>query len=339
MQHLPSARIVVVEDDPSTADYVTHVLEAMGGYTVDHYPSPTDALEALRKTRCDGIVTDVMLPGIDGVEFLKRVRALQPTLPVIMMTAYATVDVAIEAVQLHAAGFLRKPFAAGELLDRLAAELANRHNVTQRVLAIGAHPDDVEIGAGATLAAHARSGDEIAIGILTRGVQGGDGETRILEAEAAARLLGADLHIGDLEDTRIPEGNPAVTFIEELVATHQPTVVYVHSINDVHQDHRNTHRATLVAARRVPALYCYQSPSATVGFAPTRFLSVDDHLATKLELVAAHSSQATRRSYMDPDLISATGRYWGRFGESTYAEAFEVVRERASQRGAHHVAA
>lgn len=339
MQDHEGARIVVVEDDPSTAEYVTHVLRALGGYTVDHYTSPFEALAALEKGTCQAIVTDVMLPGIDGVEFFKRVRTIHPDVPVIIMTAYATLDVALDALQLQAAGFLRKPFTAPDLLERLASQLSVASAASQRVLAIGAHPDDVEIGAGATLAAHARAGDHITIAVMSHGFRGGDGEIRLQEAERAADMLNARLHVGNLEDTHIPEGGEAVSFIEELVALTKPTIVYTHSLNDVHQDHRNTHRASLVAARRTPAVYCYQSPSATVAFAPTRFLAVDDHLDAKLDLVAAHSSQASKRSYMDPELIRATSRYWGRFGDTRHAEAFEVIRERATQNGGRHVAA
>ncbi len=258
-----------------------------------------------------------------------------------MITAYATVDVAVEALQSRAAGFLRKPFGAQELIDRLESEIAasRRRAPGKRVLAIGAHPDDIEIGAGATLLRHIAAGDDVTFAVMSRGVQGGDARTREAEARRAAALVEADLILGDLQDTQISEGHPTVTFIEEAMAAVNPTVVYTHSSQDVHQDHRNTHRATLVAARRVPAVYCYQSPSATVGFSPNRFVSVDAQLAGKLELIAAHTSQASQRAYMDPDLIEATARYWGRFGDTRHAEAFETVRERDAQFGESSVAA
>jgi len=82
-----------------------------------------------------------------------------------------------------------------------------------------------------------------------------------------------------------------------------------HSPHAVPQAHRNAHKATLVAARRVPAIYCYQSPSATVGFSPSLFVGADAHVDNKQTLVAAHASQATTRDYMAPGLIVATARY------------------------------
>ena len=86
-------------------------------------------------------------------------------------------------------------------------------------------------------------------------------------------------------------------------------------------------RATLVAAREIPRIYCYQAPSSTVDFHPTRFVPIDDFLAGKLEAIAAYRSQVAVRRYLDEDLLRATARYWSRFGSSRYVEPLEVVRE------------
>ena len=106
-----------------------------------------------------------------------------------------------------------------------------------------------------------------------------------------------------------------------------PSTVYTHTSKDVHQDHRNVHSATLVAARGVPRIYCYQAPSTTVEFKPTKFIAIDDHIDGKLEAIAAFDSQATTRAYLEPDLLRSTARYWSRFSGSTYVEPLEVVRE------------
>jgi hypothetical protein len=83
----------------------------------------------------------------------------------------------------------------------------------------------------------------------------------------------------------------------------------------------------MIAARRLPRVYGFQSPSSTIDYRPTRFESIDDKLAQKLELIACHRSQSASRDYLDEDFIVATARYWGRFGASRYAEAFEVLRD------------
>jgi LmbE family N-acetylglucosaminyl deacetylase len=108
-----------------------------------------------------------------------------------------------------------------------------------------------------------------------------------------------------------------------------PTVIYTHSAHDVHQDHRNTHSAVMVAAHDVGRVYCYQSPSATVDFRPTRFVSIDRQLDRKLRAIASFDSQVEMRTYLEPDLIQSIARSWSRFAEGRYAEAFEVIRDRA----------
>ena len=109
----------------------------------------------------------------------------------------------------------------------------------------------------------------------------------------------------------------------------RPAVIYTHSIHDVHQDHRNTHSAVMAAAPDVGRVYCYPSPSATVDFRPTRFVSIDRQLDRKLQAIALFDSQVEVRTYLEPDLIQSIARSWSRFADGRYAEAFEVIRDRA----------
>ena len=85
-------------------------------------------------------------------------------------------------------------------------------------------------------------------------------------------------------------------------------------------------QAVMVATRRVASLACFQSPSCTVDFRPSRFVPVDGFLETKLEMLAAFSSQS-HRDYMEPDAVRSTARYWSRFGGGTDVEPLEIVRE------------
>jgi LmbE family N-acetylglucosaminyl deacetylase len=198
----------------------------------------------------------------------------------------------------------------------------------RRVLAIGAHPDDVEIGTGATLLKHKSLGDELYVLILTRGEAGAQlPEVRVMEAESAAGYLGAAIRIGDLPDTRVAE-KPAIDLIEAVAAEFQPDVAYVHSVHDTHQDHRASAYASRVALRNVRKLYAYQAPSATEDFIPARFTDTTTFMAGKLELTALHKSQA-HRCYMDVNHICSVAGYWGvRCGGCATAEAFEVVFDR-----------
>jgi LmbE family N-acetylglucosaminyl deacetylase len=195
------------------------------------------------------------------------------------------------------------------------------------VLAVGAHPDDVEIGAGGTLLVHKRLGDAVSILTLSHGARGGSQIARAGESQRAAEIIGADLYLDGLEDNRVGEGADTIAAVARVVAQVQPTVIYTHSLHDVHPDHRNAYRAVMFAVREVGRVYCYQSPSATVDFRPTRFVAIDAAVDRKLEAIAAFASQTGIRSYLDEDLIRSTARYWSRYGDSGYAEAFEVIRE------------
>jgi two-component system, NtrC family, response regulator HydG len=328
-------RILVVDDDPFTGRFLTHLLGDAGGFEVTCTTDPATALLRASTDRWDLVLTDVEMPGMSGLELLQALRRAAPDLPVVVITGHATLDYAVSALRDHADEFLQKSMPKDLLLAAVsetvakgrAARLAKR----QAVLAIGAHPDDVEIGAAGALLVHRSMGHEVSILTLSRGARGGSQATRAEESEEAARAIGAALFLDDLKDTHISEGDPTIGAISRVVQTVRPTVIYTHSPHDVHQDHRNAHRAAMVAARGVNRVYCFQSPSATVDFRPTRFVTIDDQIEGKLQAINAFASQVEIRRYLDPDLIESTARYWSRFGDGRYAEAFEVIREASTE--------
>ena len=138
----------------------------------------------------------------------------------------------------------------------------------------------------------------------------------------SARLIHASL-----ADTSVSEGGATIGTILEVIDEIKPTTVYTHTNRDVHQDHRNAHSATLVAARGISRVFCYQAPSTTVEFKPTRFVAIDEFLERKIEVIQAYSSQVKIRAYLDEELLRATARYWSRFSQARYVEPLEVVRD------------
>ncbi|MGH9294502.1 MAG: PIG-L deacetylase family protein, partial [Acidimicrobiales bacterium] len=116
-----------------------------------------------------------------------------------------------------------------------------------KVLAIGAHPDDVEIGCGAALLAHKVAGDDITLLVMSDGRSGtpssgasrgfSDG-SRIAEQEEAAAILGAELIWGGFRDGSVPDGPEAVGVIDDAVRRSGADLVYTHAERDSHQDHR-----------------------------------------------------------------------------------------------------
>lgn len=323
-------RVLLVDDDPVYGEFLRRVLSS-GGFEVAHEPDAEGALARVHTEQWDLLITDIELPGVNGLELLDRARELAPGLPVAVLTGHASVDYAVSALRGAAAEFLQKPVSRALLVAK-AAELieagrAAREEHRETVLAVGAHPDDVEIGAGGTLAGHSAAGDVLAILTLSRGAIGGDMGQRARESRESADILGARLFLRDLEDTRIPEGNPTIAMIEEVVAEVQPTVIYTHTVHDLHQDHRSVHRAVMVACRAVSRVYCFQSPSATVDYRPNHFVAVDDYLGRKLKVIDAFGSQSGIRDYLEPELITATARYWARYATGTFAEPFETTRD------------
>lgn len=197
----------------------------------------------------------------------------------------------------------------------------------RRVLAVGAHPDDVELGCGATLLAHAAAGDSVTLLVMTGGENGpGKGDDlRLREQQEAARLLGARLLWGGLVDCTVAADATTVGIIERAIAHTAADVVYVHGADDSHQDHRAIATATLGAARRLSRVLHYQSPS-TLSFTPSLFVDVTAFLSGKLAALNAHASQVAESAMVDPDAVVATARYWGAQARVGYAEAFAPTR-------------
>ncbi len=328
-------RVLVIEDDPDLAHLTGMILETGANMTAALASEATTALELLEQESFDLVVSDIQMPGRSGLEVLPEVHRLAPGVPVIFLTAHAKLDYAVEAMRGGANDFLTKPIQAAALVEKavkLAREGRQLRAAAPRplvVLAIGAHPDDVEIGVGGTLAAHHAAGDTIVILTLSGGAIGGAASERRAESQAAAAIVGARLIHLDFPDTKIDPASGVITAIEEVIREVKPDQIYTHTAHDRHQDHRAVNAAVQIAARSVQNVACFQSPSSTVEFHPNRFVDVGDHLETKLRMLAAFASQCGR-DYMQEDLVRATARYWSRSGVGQYAEPLETIRATAT---------
>lgn len=328
-------RALVIEDDPDLAHLMGMILENGSAMVADLACDAGTALDLLERVSFDVIVSDIELPGRSGLELLDDFKRLAPGVPVIFLTAHASLDYAVVALRGGASEFLTKPIQAAKLVEvatGLARSGRRKRDAAPRplvVLAVGAHPDDVEIGAGGALAAHHAAGDAIVILTLSGGAVGGQSGERRAESQAAAAIVGARLVHHDFPDTKIDPASGVITAIEEVIREIRPDQVYTHSANDRHQDHRAVNAAVQIAARSVQNVACFQSPSCTVEFRPDRFVDIGDQLETKLRMLAAFASQSGR-DYMQTDLVRATARYWSRFGVGEFAEPLETLRASAT---------
>jgi LmbE family N-acetylglucosaminyl deacetylase len=194
------------------------------------------------------------------------------------------------------------------------------------VLAIGAHPDDIELGCGGTLCAHRNNGDEVAMLVMTTGERGPqDAVSRVREQEDAAALLGAELFWGGFEDGAVPNGREAVDVIQSVIATVKPTVVYTHFPQDTHQDHRATGVASQAACRRLSRVLFYEAPTSE-DFRPELYVDIGDVLDRKLDVLRTHMSQVLKNGLVDLEAIEGQARYRGFQARIRWAEAFEVGR-------------
>jgi two-component system, NtrC family, response regulator AtoC len=123
-----SANVLVVDDDPAVGR-VLQALLGQAGVACQHVLDGPRAIEVLTEKPVDVVVTDLRMPGMTGVELLDEIVERWPEIPVILMTAHGTVEVAVEAMKKGAADFVLKPFDRGEIIFTISKQIAaSRHD-------------------------------------------------------------------------------------------------------------------------------------------------------------------------------------------------------------------
>ena len=129
-------KLLYAEDERAMSEAVTDVL-TYAKYSVDAVYDGADALDYARNEEYDGIILDVMMPKMSGLEVLRQLRAEGSRTPVLLLTAKSEVEDRIQGLDLGADDYLPKPFAMGELLARVRAMLRRREEFTPTVLRCG----------------------------------------------------------------------------------------------------------------------------------------------------------------------------------------------------------
>ncbi len=223
-------------------------------------------------------------------------------------------------------------------------------NETVEILAVGAHPDDVELGCGGTLALLARRGRSVGILDLTRGEAGtrGTPETRAAEAAESARILGARFRDGlDLGDGNLRTDRAAELEVIEVIRRRRPRLVFAPLPNDRHPDHVRAGRLVADAAfyaglRALETGLPPHRPQQVVWFPstflaePTFLVDVTESLETKLAAVRAFRSQFFDPASKEPETfisspeflegVTARARSFGRLANVGAAEGFVSPR-------------
>jgi len=192
----------------------------------------------------------------------------------------------------------------------------------KNVLAFGAHPDDLEVGAGGVLARFAREGATVTMVVSSVPNQPA---VRKREAKRGAELLGVGLELLPIKRLEVVAMSELVARYDEIVARRRPELVITQSAHDVHHDHVMVHRASIAALRRTRCDVWSYIAGPLLGGTERRigqcFADISTTIDAKLAAIAAHASQR-----IDVESRKAIARAMGALSRCAYAEVFEVLR-------------
>ncbi len=255
-----------------------------------------------------------------GVEMARALRALCPGAQVVMLGAISPTTALRGAVT--GVTTTVQPDDGPGLARVLTAALRVAGARRERVLAIGAHPDDVERGCAGALLAHRQRGDRLSMLTLGRRAASGHCASWSEDALATAEAIGAQLLLADapgLDGEGAPDATAAL--LERVVRALDPTVVYLPTVHDADPEHRAVHVAGLRASRAVPSVLCYGSDQTTPQFRPTKLVPIDDVVARLTDVLRLRGRDAA------PALAEARGHARALGGRARHAEPFEVLRD------------
>jgi len=208
-----------------------------------------------------------------------------------------------------------------------AMPLAARYG-GRTVLAIGAHPDDLELAIGGALARLARDGAHVVMAIVSIP---SEYDTRRVEAARAAGILGCELRVLIDGCCRIDDvkNHQLVGMLDALVLELSPAAVLCHSAHEFHRDHVAVHNACFATQRLRAFDFFHFNPTmcrpVPINFHPRVYVDVSDTIDVKMEAIEAHASQFRSRG-LDSEMYRDLARLNGRMVGVKYAEGLDVAR-------------
>ena len=197
------------------------------------------------------------------------------------------------------------------------------------ILAIGAHPDDIEFGCGGALIKYTQKGHRLFLLVMTGGGMGGASAVRIREQQASGEILAAEkIFWGGYEDTQLIVDTVLIGKIEAVIAEVKPDFIFCNFPDDTHQDHRHLAQAIMLATRYIRNVLFYEGPT-TQNFNPQVFVDISDTLERKVEALKAHKSQVMKTNIEDLSIVEvarSSANFRGIQGRVKYAEAFHSLR-------------
>jgi len=220
------------------------------------------------------------------------------------------------------------------------------------ILAIGAHPDDIEMQCAGTLALYAEAGHKVFMAVATNGNVGSPthsreeiGAIRRQEQVASCAIIGAELIWMDFDDEWLFNDRATRTVFLDAIRRAQPDVMFIHSANDYHPDHRIAGQVaedcripasvrlvetTLPHCPKIPHVF-YMDNVAGVGFEPECYVDISKTIDTKRRMLRCHASQDTwiRAIYEDAsitDLMERVSGLRGSVADCGFAEGFRELK-------------
>lgn len=198
------------------------------------------------------------------------------------------------------------------------------------ILAIGAHPDDIEIGCGGSLIKYSRAGHNVYLLIMTAGEMGGDADIRKSEQLESAKVIAAkDVIFKDYPDTNLPLNKILISNIEAVVKKTKPDFIFVNYTHDTHQDHRTLAKGTISATRYIKNVLFYEVPT-THDFNPSVFVDITDVIEHKVGCLEAHASQVMKTNIEGLSIVEiakSSATFRGIQGRVKFAEGFVPLRQ------------
>ncbi|MGI8831542.1 MAG: PIG-L deacetylase family protein [Nitrososphaeraceae archaeon] len=205
--------------------------------------------------------------------------------------------------------------------------------IKRSIVAFGAHPDDIEIGMGATVAKLVGLGYDVnlVVATLPNFVATDTKEDRRRESTMSAKVMGCKApEFLDLAPDEVIVGRKFVTLIDKLIKKYEPEAVFTQWIGDSHQDHQALTRAVIAASRDTDNLFMYETtiPGGITenAFRPQLFVDVTQTLDIKRNALDCFDSQKIRCGPIWIDALVGRCSYRGYQMNTKYAEAFEVVK-------------
>lgn len=334
-------RILLVEDDLDQAHLVRFLLEQEGCYSVTLAQDGVRGSALVQSEVWDLVITDLNLPGRNGVAVADATRAHQPGTPILATTSQAKADPQWEAFEGSADDLIVKPLSKEDLLDKVEALIARGPRrrekpappvqpppeaglVRIRVLAVSVRPGDAEAGCGGTLLRHRARGDRVTLLTLTRGPEESAAARNTESAKAAGRAMDVRYFVGNAGSAAIPLEEDLRRICRDALREVRPDLLYLPTPKHDFDPIRIVHETMAAEAVLARTILSYNPGDATASFRPDVFVPVSETLHRKAAALALFDPGDGDR--LSPDFAAVSARFWAGRAGGEPAEPLEVVR-------------